>query len=94
MLNLTNTWMNNPTFLAQAAHFFGAVAIIMSLAHFLGETGGFISAGLFLAYAVVKEFWYDLKYELPKQSFGDSALDFTFYLLGIVASCFMLLYHK
>lgn len=91
MADLTNTWMNNPTFLAQSAHFFSAIAIIMTLAHFFGEAGGLVAAGLFTAYAVVKEFWYDLKYELPKQSLGDSALDFTFYMIGVtVASCILI----
>jgi len=85
-MNLTNKWMNDPTFLAQSAHFFGAVSIIMTAAHFFGKTGGFITAGIFTLAALIKEFWYDLKFELPKQSFGDSALDFTFYMIGITLS--------
>ena len=91
MIDLTNTWMNNPTFLAQFAHFFGMVAIIMSISHFLGLRGGLIVAGLLVVYAVIKEFWYDLGYELPKQTLADSGLDFAFYMVGIIVACGMLL---
>jgi hypothetical protein len=91
-MNLTNKWMNDPTFLAQSAHFFGAVATVMTAAHFFGKTGGLITAGVFTAAALVKEFWYDLKYEIPKQSFGDSALDFAFYGIGLVLSTAILLF--
>jgi hypothetical protein len=90
-MDLTNKWMNDPTFLAQSAHFFGAVAVIMSFCHFLGKPGGLIAAGILVAAAAVKEFWYDLKFELPKQTLKDSALDFTFYMVGIVVAGAMVL---
>jgi hypothetical protein len=90
-MNLTNKWMNDPTFLAQSAHFFGAVATVMTATHFFGKTGGLITVGLFAAAAVAKEFWYDLVYEIPKQSFWDSALDFAFYGLGLALSTTILL---
>lgn len=93
-MNLTNKWMNDPTFLAPSAHFFGAMATIMTVAHFAGKTGGLIAAGLFTAAAVVKEFWYDMKYELPKQSWGDSGLDFAFYMVGVVLASGILLLGK
>ena len=90
-MSLTNTWMNDPTFLAQSAHFFGAIATTMVMSYLFGKKGGLITVGLFTAVAAVKEFWYDLVYELPKQTFGDSALDFTFYLVGLVFAASLLL---
>jgi hypothetical protein len=93
-MDLTNKWMNDPTFLAQSAHFFGAMATIMTVAHFTGRTGGLITAGVFTAAAIVKEFWYDLKYELPKQSFADSFLDFTFYMVGVGLAAAILWFGK
>lgn len=84
--SLTNTWMNNPTFLAQTAHFFGAVSVIMISNHFWDAKGMWIVASIFVVLAFIKEFWYDLTFELPKQTLIDSVLDFTFYILGIVSA--------
>jgi hypothetical protein len=93
-MDLTNKWMNDPTFLAQAAHFFGAVSLIMTAAHFAGNTGGFITGGVLMALAIVKEFWYDIVYEIPKQSFWDSALDFSFYFIGTLVASGILFFSK
>ena len=65
--------MNDPQYLAQVGHFLGGGSILLVACVFLG------------AHAAIKEFWYDMHYELPKQTWGDSAMDFTFYLLGACA---------
>lgn len=86
MIDLSNSWMNNPTFLAQAAHFFGAIAIVMTCVYFRNKKAAWIAASTIVAGAAVKEFWYDLAYELPKQTIGNSTLDFSFYLLGSIVA--------
>jgi hypothetical protein len=85
-MNLTNSWMNNPTFLAQSAHFFSAISAVMICAYFWGKPGAFSAAIAFFILAFFKEFWYDLEFELPIQTFTDSLLDFSFYLLGLVVA--------
>lgn len=82
-----NTWMNNPQYLAQVGHLFGAgfvlvVTGMLSLA--LGAGWAPVLAVLVagVALAALKEFWYDMKWELPRQTWGDSLMDFAFYVLG------------
>jgi hypothetical protein len=85
---LTNTWMNNPQYLAQVGHFLGG-GYVMTLAtlaaliwaHGAGAPLGW-TLGVGIAAAAIKEFYYDLRYELPKQTIADSAMDFTFYVVG------------
>ncbi len=77
-----NTWMNNPQYLAQIGHFFGAYSIVITAYMILGPHWFYVAIALFL-YAVVKEFWWDMVYELPKQTWGDSIMDFVFYMLGM-----------
>jgi len=89
-----NTWMNNPDFLAAAAHLFGALAIIMIAYRALGKKGGLVSTGLFIIYALIKEFWWDMNYELPKQTFGDAFLDFFSYMAGLVLALIIVKYMK
>jgi hypothetical protein len=36
-----------------------------------------------VAYAAIKEFWYDARFETPHQTFTDNLLDFTFYCVGV-----------
>ena len=92
MIDLTNSWMNNPTFLAQSAHFFSAITVVMIASYFWGKKGCLYAAGIFALIAATKEFWYDLVYETPKQTFGDSALDYLFYFIGLsVAAALVLL---
>lgn len=86
--------MNDPNFLAQSTHFFSAIATVMIISRFWGKTAGLIGAGIFIILAAIKEYWYDLVYELPKQSLGDSSLDFIFYLIGTSAAACILLFNK
>ena len=77
-----NTWMNNPQYLAQAAHTLGGALVVVLVCVFFGWDAWKAAGILLTLYATVKEFWYDLKYELPKQTWGDSLMDFAFYELG------------
>jgi hypothetical protein len=82
-----NTWMNNTQYLAQVGHFFGAYGIVLTTLVFTlvthhGWTPIVWVLSLGVVYATVKEFYYDMRYELPKQTWGDSAMDFAFLVLG------------
>lgn len=84
MSDLHNSWMAHPTFIAQSAHFFSAIAVILTAHHLCGKKPALIAAGIFTVCAFIKEFWYDLNYELPKQTVADGILDFCFYMIGII----------
>lgn len=80
-----NTWMTNPVFLAQVGHFLGACLAMVLTAFLFGHLiACFVVAGLFVPAAAIKEFFYDLRFEVPTQSISDSALDFGFYMLGLL----------
>ena len=70
----------NPTYdqLAQYAHFFSAFSAALLF--------GWYAIGVVVIYAVIKEFWFDLKYETPEVSGGFSGgmMDATFLILGAV----------
>jgi len=84
---VNNSWMNNSQYLAQVGHFFGAYAVVLTTAAFAKSWYVVLPViGIGIVVAAVKEFWYDLKYELPKQSFLDSFEDFAFYMLGAGAA--------
>lgn len=81
---LTNKWMNDANVLAQIGHFLGGYGVVLTAA-FLGGRWAAASLGVaLLAYAGVKEFWYDANYEIPKQTDADNWLDFSMYAAGIV----------
>lgn len=44
---------------------------------------GLIGAALFVPAAALKEYWFDVAYETPKQTYLDSTLDFAGYMVGI-----------
>ncbi len=79
--------MTNPQYLAQVGHSLGGYAVITTSILFSMATGTgcvptIIVTVLGVAAAAVKEFWYDMKFELPKQTWTDSLMDFGFYMLG------------
>jgi hypothetical protein len=72
----------NVTFdeVSQFAHFFTAYAIVLT-GCFFGLIPGVVAAiGMFL-FAIIKEFWFDMKYE-DEATRGSSPRDFIFYCLG------------
>jgi hypothetical protein len=77
-----NKWMNDPQYLAQVGHSLGGFALILTLRVFFGPFWMLVGLILGLMLAAGKEFWYDMKYELPAQTWFDSVMDFGFYLLG------------
>lgn len=81
-MNLNNRWMNNPQVLAQFGHSLGGLAVVLIPAFLWGLIPAIVCCGVLWLLAVVKEFWYDMVYELPKQTIWDSLMDFGFYVLG------------
>jgi hypothetical protein len=77
-----NRWMNDPQYLAQVGHLLGGAIVVLVAAIFFGARGVEVALGVGIAAAAIKEFWFDVHYEAPKQSWGDSAMDFAFYVIG------------
>jgi len=77
--------MNNVQYLAACAHFFGAYSIVLTIA-FVSKNNGWRTILVVLALgtilAGVKEFWYDMNYELPPQTLLYSTEDFVSYIVG------------
>jgi hypothetical protein len=67
---------------SQFAHFGCAAALVLAGAAF-GHV--WIAAIAMLVWAVMKEFWYDEKYETPEVR-GSGLEDFLFYAIGIVTA--------
>ena len=91
MVNLTNRWMNNPTYLASMAHIGWACSIILSTFIFGGLYISLIILGGGLCLAAIKEFFYDARYEIPKQTNFDNWLDFSMYAVGGIIGIIIIL---
>ena len=75
-------WMKSPAWLANAGHFLAGLSVLLTtllLTHSWLAIG--IVEGVFALYVVVKEFWFDLKYETG-ETWGSSAVDAAGYVLG------------
>ncbi len=71
----------NQNFITFMAHSGIACSVILMF------QGNLFITALAVILAVVKEFWFDLHYELaPPQTLVDSSLDFVGYLTGITAA--------
>ena len=89
-----NTWMNNPQYLAQVGHCLGALSLMLFATLFWGMRGAYAMVGVGIGVAAAKEFWYDMVYELPKQTWADSWMDFGFYMVGAAVGLgVMAIYH-
>ena len=82
-----NTWMNNSQYLAQIGHVLAGYSIILTVGLLSQRFHSnwlplLVTTALFITIALLKEFWYDFHYELPIQTFGDSFMDFSFYMVG------------
>jgi hypothetical protein len=75
-------WMSSVQYLAQVAHFFGALSVMLVYGIFTREWHMIDAFMLGTAIAVAKEFVFDVAPWGEGDSWSDSALDFTFYLLG------------
>lgn len=87
-------FMNSVSYLAQVGHFAFAYAVIITVMAISlirdwnwWPTIGTAIIGMILA--GLKEFWFDANYELPKQTFGDNLMDFSFYFLGAAIGMFV-----
>jgi hypothetical protein len=73
-------FMTNLQAVAQFGHFFGGLSIVLLLGVFFGLVGLWGAFAVGLVYAIGKEFWFDIRYE--RDSWSNSIMDFTFYVLG------------
>lgn len=76
------TWMGDPRYLAQVAHFFGALSVVL-LATLFGHhsrTVLEVVVAVGVPLAALKEYWFDIRFE--PDSYKGSTIDFTFYMLG------------
>jgi hypothetical protein len=90
MLSWIPRWTDNPNFNAQVAHF--GVGYAVGVTTFARTSLASVRVGVtlgFLAYALLKEFWYDAIYELPPQSPANNFEDFLFYLVGLSVGMFV-----
>jgi len=71
--------------LAQNAHMLGGSCAVFGCDALWGVRGKWAGAALIFVFALVKEFWYDERYETPEVR-GSSAEDFIFYCVGILAA--------
>ncbi len=78
-------WYPSPFFLAQAGHFLlAAVAVLAPIALTCDTRSGVYGTLVVLAYAVPKEFIFDLLVE--RDTVRDGFIDLSFYLIGLVAT--------
>jgi hypothetical protein len=68
---------------SQIAHTLGGAFAMVCGSYLFGPWSLFDIAPLFVLYAGIKEFWYDVRYE-SKAVRGSSLEDFLFYLFGMV----------
>jgi hypothetical protein len=80
------SWMTNYNFVCFMAHSEGA--LLLTLVPFLlfGPTAWSAMTIAVLIAAGIKEFWFDMRYEDPPQTFNDSLLDFAGYAIGQLVS--------
>jgi len=87
-------WMSSPQYLAQVGHFFGATTVVvtsglLSMAASAGWGPVFATIGVGLAVASVKEFVFDVAAWGEGDSWADSLMDWTFYVLGAAAGALL-----
>jgi hypothetical protein len=86
-MNLTNKWMNNTQYLAQVGHTLGGYGVIITAAYWSRSLLPLlIVTAVGVVAAAVKEFIYDKRFELPRQTNLDDITDFSFYMVGAGAA--------
>lgn len=86
-----NSWMTDYNFVAFMAHSCGALSIMMVLAFLFGHVIMLPTAGGLLLAALVKEFWYDIRFETPTQTVTDGLIDFAGYATGTLIGSIIIL---
>jgi hypothetical protein len=89
-LNTQSSWFE--TFVAQVAHFGAAYTILSVFILRFPKYQAYAAFGM-VVYAVLKEFWYDANYEIPKQPFLNNLLDFSMYVGGVITA-FVVVYAR
>lgn len=79
---LSNSWMTNINVIAQFAHSGVSYGILLTLGRYHPALVLYAGLGI-VAYAAVKEFYYDARFEIPPQSFMNNLTDFIFYNVGV-----------
>lgn len=83
----SNDWMTNDDFKGKAAHALGGYAVMMTVGYLTHSfTLRLIAWALLLLYTIVKEFWYDARYETPTQGFQGGLTDLKWYHVGACAA--------
>lgn len=76
-------WMWNPQYLAQVSHVLAGNLVLLLVWLFWESVPiCWLAFGLGMSLAALKEFWFDMRFETPKDTFWDAAMDFSFYFLG------------
>jgi hypothetical protein len=81
-----NSWMASQSFDTQCAHVLAGYSVIMT-ARLFWPRHVRLTAFIAVLTAGLKEFFYDARYELPRQTWKDNTLDFSMYCLGITIGC-------
>ncbi len=88
-MNAKPAWYPSPFFLAQAGHvLLAAVAVFGPIALTCERRFGYYGTLAIIAYALPKEFIFDLIVE--RDSVRDGVIDLSFYLIGLAAVWLML----
>lgn len=82
---LKNSWMDNQLFHVQIAHALGGLVVVLLAAFFWGMIGVGAALAVGIPVIALKEFWYDLHFELPNDTVAGSGLDFLAYMIGATA---------
>jgi hypothetical protein len=77
---MTDERFNN--MVAQFAHALAGYSVLLTFVFLHVPYGFLLAIGLVTAYAAVKEFWYDYRYE-DAVTRGSSLEDFVFYIVGL-----------
>jgi hypothetical protein len=85
-----NSLMTNQIFYGFMAHLLGGFAILLTIA-FWSRNRKDMTIGwvILLAITAVKEFWYDVKFEIPPQDIPGGFRDFMGYQLGAAIAMVM-----
>lgn len=88
--NKPGDWMENAQNLANIGHALGGATVLLIAALFTHSWVPFaILETLLAAYVLVKEFWYDLKYETG-ETVATSTEDALGYLVGNIIACVLI----
>ena len=92
------SWMSDPQYLAQAGHFLGGALLVFVASVFGGEHAMLWTIAVGLVVAALKEFVLDtsLLGFGEGDSWSDSAMDFSFYVIGaaVGSTLFLLAEYK